>query len=298
MCVETPAWSWTNALRRLTSVWSERLLRRPGEHGERISLANGRARICCREDKLKKTVIAVTFAALLGVSCASGPLSKYAGSWVARDFEIRDYKTIAILPVVNLTNNASADVQVPDLVAEELRELTKREFSIMDPGDVESLLRSEGLQDSVTDTTSYADLCRWLGVDNLFDTIVGVFGYERREEPGLAVPYTTYLYLRLTAARYAGLRNIDLASYREDLFLPPEARYVEVPDSVYNCATAEMQLALYDGKDGEWVFSVVDVRSSHGGTLEGVARTLIRGELTGALRHEERTAWPFFPKSL
>lgn len=244
---------------------------------------------------MKKTIIASTFAALLGVSCASGSLSRYAGSWVAPGFEIQDYKTIAILPIVNLTNNASADVQVPDLVAEELRELTKREFSIMSPGDVENLLQNEGLQDSITEKTSYADLCTWLGVEGLFDIIVGVYGYEKEKEPGLAVPYTTYMYLRLITYGQVGFRNIDLTSNREDLSLPPETRYVEVPDAVYNCATAEIQLSLYDCKDGEFVFSVVDIRSSHGGKLEGVAQTLIRGELAGALEHEERTPSYLFP---
>lgn len=244
---------------------------------------------------MKKTIIAFTFAALLGVSCASGSLSRYAESWVEPGFGMEDYKTIAIMPTANLTNNASAGVQVPDLLAEELRELTKREFSIMSPDDVENLLQNEGLQDSIYDKASCADLCRWLGVDGLFGVIVGVYGYEKEKKPGLAVPSLTYMYLRLTYRR-AVFSKIDITSNREDLALPPETRYVEVPDAVYNCATAEIQLTFYDGKDGESVFSVVDVRSSDGGKLKDVARTLIRGELAGALKHEERTPSYFFPR--
>lgn len=247
---------------------------------------------------MKKAITIFAFAALLGVACALGSLSRYAGSWVAPEFEIQNYETIAILPIVNLTNNASADVQVPDLVAEELRELTKREFHILRPVDVEDFLQDESLQDSITEKTSYADLCRWLGVDGLFDIIVGVYGYEKEKKPGLAIPYTTYMYLRLINYRQVALRNVDLRSNREDLSLPPETRYVEVPDSVHSRATAEIQLTFYDAKDGESVFSVVDVRSSDGGRLEDVARTLIHGELAGALEHEEKTAWPFFPRDL
>jgi hypothetical protein len=248
--------------------------------------------------RVKRTIIAFTLAALLGVACTMGSLSRYAGSWVAPEFDIQNYETIAILPIVNLTNNASADIQVPQLLAEELRALTQREFRILSPIDVEVFLQNEGLQDSITEKTSYADLCRWLGVDGLFDVIVGVYGYERGKEPGLVVPYTTYLYVRLTNYRQLALRNVDLRPNREDLSLPPETRYVETPDSVCDCATAEIQLCLYEAEDGESVFSVVDVRSSAGERLGDVARTLIRAELTAALEREENTAWPFFPRNL
>lgn len=260
--------------------------------GERMS------KLLTGAGRMKRTIIAFTLAALLGVACTMGSLSRYAGSWVAPEFDIQNYETIAILPIVNLTNNASAEIKVPQLLAEELRVLAQREFRILRPVDVQDFLQKEGLQDSITDTTSYADLCRWLGVDGLFDVIVGVYGYEKEKEPGLVIPYTTYLYLRVINYRQVALRNVDLRRNREDLSLPPETRYVETPDSVYDCATAEIQLCLYDGENGESVFSVVDVRSGAGKRLGDVARTLLRAELTAALEHEEGTAWPFFPRNL
>ena len=108
---------------------------------------------------------------------------------------------------------------------------------------------------------------------------MGVYGYEKVKRPGFTVPYITYQQASIYG--FIGGESVNITT---DV---PETRYLTVPDRTYNYATAEIMLSLYDGEDGELVFTVLDVYSSRGWKLETVARSLIRSELKEVLGYKK-----------
>ncbi len=192
----------------------------------------------------------------------------YTQSYIVPDFDMQKYRRVAILPIANPTGNPFADLQVPDLLAEEL---VKRRFHVLLPADVMNKLSSSQLQDSVTENTSFADLGRWLDVDGIFTIVVGSYGYGTGKDEGFSIPYTTYQ--KVTTYGFIGDEYLRIDSNI------PETKYLTVPDMDYNYATAEIMLSLYDGRDGELVFAILDVSSSRVRKLEDVARKLLVGEV-------------------
>jgi hypothetical protein len=211
---------------------------------------------------------------LLGVACSS---ASYTQSYVVPDFDMQKYKTIALLPIVNLTTNTFADLQVPDFVVGNLR---NRRFNVLAPADVQKILQSKSLSDSLTDSTSYAELGRWLGADGIFSVIVGVYGYEKVHQEGFSIPYTTYEKTRTHG--YIGKEYISMTTET------PETKYLTMPGGDYNYAVAEIMISLYDARSGELVFTVLDRSSGGSGySLQGIAQALINYEIYKVLEYEK-----------
>ena len=219
---------------------------------------------------MKRGVISCVLLGLLGVACGSS--APYTQSHIIPNFDMQKYKKVAVPPIVNLSQNTFADLHVPTLLTQQL---TKRRFQVLQPADVKTILQNNDLQDSISESTSYGDLGRWLSVDGIFCITVGVYGYEKVKHAGFTVPYTTY-----DRARTYGFLGDEYMDIKTNV---PKTNYLTVPDRVYNYAVAEIMISLYDGKTGELVFTILDVYSSRQYGLQTVARKLIYKELNKIL---------------
>ena len=221
-----------------------------------------------------KVVTALLLLGLLGIACSS---ASFTQSYVVPDFDMQKYKTVAVLPIVNFTTNTFADLQVPDFVIENLSD---RRFNVIKPTDIRKILQNEPLRDSLTDSTSYSELGRWLGADGILNVIVGAYGYDSVYQEGFSIPYTTY---EKTSTRgYIGDSYVTMETKI------PKTNYLDVPGGSYNNAVAEIMISLYDGKSGELLFRVLDRSSAGSGwRLQEIAQILINSEISEVLEGDK-----------
>ena len=221
-----------------------------------------------------KVVTVLLLLGFLGIACS---YVSFTQSYVVPDFDVQKYKTVAILPIINLTTNTFADLQVPDFVIENLSD---RRFNVIKPTDIRKILQNESLRDSLTDSTSYSELGRWLAADGILNVIVGAYGYDSVYQEGFSIPYTTY---EKTSTRgYIGDSFVTMETKT------PKTNYLDMPGGFHNNAVAEIMISLYDGKSGELLFRILDRSKSWSGwRLQDIAQQLINSEIYEVLKGEK-----------